>query len=329
MAESLSTLSLEVTTVCDLKCKHCFALSPPVSKARLSWESAKEIIHLGWESGFRVLHMTGGEPTLWKHLFDAVRLAQNIGYTAAYFNTHGGFLTEKFCNEWKEVSDFVFCTLSLDGKEETHDSFRGKGTWQRAVEGLKQAERAGLSVDVFFTVRKSNWEEIPEFTSWLYTHFKNIRRITLVQFHLSEDEKHSFPEELLSEEEFVSVVRMASLLCLAGYEFYFLDNPLTNVTSEKIGFILPSPSPSSRRKSHAFFFQDQTWGYAHSLREFKQKISLGEFIETKIEQPDVCISCPHEKDCETHGVLPPVEGFFGKETIPFCRRVLDYVETNV
>ncbi|MCS7131092.1 MAG: radical SAM protein, partial [Archaeoglobaceae archaeon] len=47
--------------------------------------------------------------------------------------------------------------------KETHDSFRGiRGSFDRAVEGIKNAVKHGFFVNVSMTVTKLNYEEVPQ-----------------------------------------------------------------------------------------------------------------------------------------------------------------------
>ena len=55
-------LSIEVTTYCNSACLHCFAHAGISRRSSLPVGLVKEIIAEGYDTGYRHLHITGGEP---------------------------------------------------------------------------------------------------------------------------------------------------------------------------------------------------------------------------------------------------------------------------
>jgi MoaA/NifB/PqqE/SkfB family radical SAM enzyme len=58
--------------------------------------------------------------------------------------------------------------ISLDSTHpDIHDSIRGiKGSWEKAVEGMKACKRQGLEIQIQTTVFKKNYDEIPELVAF-------------------------------------------------------------------------------------------------------------------------------------------------------------------
>ena len=88
------SLSIEVTTRCNSSCPHCFARAPIAKQASLSPDLVREIICEGYTAGYRHLHITGGEPLLWKGLFAVLEYGLKLGYIAVFMNTNGTLLTK-------------------------------------------------------------------------------------------------------------------------------------------------------------------------------------------------------------------------------------------
>jgi len=56
-----------------------------------------------------------------------------------------------------------YVQISLDGAKETHESFRGiRGCYERTVNGIKNAVKEGLFVNVSMTVTRLNYDDVPK-----------------------------------------------------------------------------------------------------------------------------------------------------------------------
>ena len=84
---SKESLTIEVTTICNSSCTHCFAHAGLASRISISLSDAKSILQEGFELGFRSLHITGGEPLMWEHLSELLNDAFSAGYKSIFINT--------------------------------------------------------------------------------------------------------------------------------------------------------------------------------------------------------------------------------------------------
>ena len=96
-----------------------------------------DLYHQAAELGVRELHISGGEPTLYRHLTDLIEEGKRLGWYVL-LNTNGYRLADQsFVDGLFDAGlDGVF--LSIYGAdEEVADRERGRdGLWARAVEGL-------------------------------------------------------------------------------------------------------------------------------------------------------------------------------------------------
>ena len=88
-------LSIEVTTRCNSSCSHCFVRARGPRRLSLAPDLVQTMVREGYETGYRHLHLTGGEPLLWDGLLGIFDYAFALGYQTAFLNTNGTLLTGK------------------------------------------------------------------------------------------------------------------------------------------------------------------------------------------------------------------------------------------
>ncbi|OGO03330.1 MAG: hypothetical protein A2Y59_04350 [Chloroflexi bacterium RBG_13_52_14] len=105
-------------------------------------------------------HFTGGEPLLRKELFLILDYVRGNGFSIALMS-NGTLIDSDMAQRIKEagVSDVQ---ISLDGVEDTHDSFRGKGSFQRTLEGIRNLVAQGVDTNINLTVSRVNMEQVDE-----------------------------------------------------------------------------------------------------------------------------------------------------------------------
>ncbi|MEM4155357.1 MAG: radical SAM protein [Archaeoglobaceae archaeon] len=150
----------DITYSCNLHCKHCYATAGKPLEDELTTEEALETIDNLDRLGVTIIAFSGGEPLVRKDLFELTRYASEKGIYVA-LATNGTMISDDIAKKMKE-NGVNYLQISLDGLRETHDSFRGiRGAFDRTVEGIKNAVKNGLFVNVSMTVTKLNYEEVP------------------------------------------------------------------------------------------------------------------------------------------------------------------------
>ncbi|MCB1193577.1 MAG: radical SAM protein [Leptospiraceae bacterium] len=322
-----NALTIEVTTKCNLRCKNCFALADLPRKLDMDYEIAKSIVREGREVGYQVLHLTGGEPTLWPYFFDLIYYSLQIGYRKIQFNTNGIPLSEEFCNRLKEYREMVDMSISINGTKELHEEVRRHGTYQRAIKGLENALKYQLNIEIFTTIGKSLLNELPNYANMLFTDYPNIQGLTLIQFHRVENDFYDVKEELLTPRDFVKLVKQISLLNLYGYRISFLYNPYAFL----VGKILKLPCiPKSKERisttNLVVLNNLKITGNHSSRKEYKnyQEGVLKEIIEsTSIKNSEVCMKCKFSSFCQENEIYNPAPEDLDFESTPFCQRLLN------
>jgi len=157
----LSWVVLEVTDYCNFRCKWCFANSwINKNPTHMSIENVKKLIEFLSDSGVRQITFSGGEPTLYPYLRDAIKFASDYGLVV-HMNTNGYLFTEKLARELYSLGLTQVQTDIDSLNPKKHDDIRGmKGSWIRAIKALKNAKNVGMTGACQTVLTRENENEI-------------------------------------------------------------------------------------------------------------------------------------------------------------------------
>lgn len=130
----------EITSHCNMQCRYCSTLLSDRNKLKdVSTVQAREIIKQLASLGTRLLHFSGGEPTLRDDLAELITEAQNHGMIVT-FTTNGSASPEKL----RAVAHADIIRVSIDGTEEFHDTLRNApGSYAKAIQAIGTLKEAG------------------------------------------------------------------------------------------------------------------------------------------------------------------------------------------
>jgi MoaA/NifB/PqqE/SkfB family radical SAM enzyme/glycosyltransferase involved in cell wall biosynthesis len=150
------TLLLLVNRGCNLKCSFCDLWDNP---QEMPWASAVALLDQAAAIGTKTLVITGGEPFLYKPLFDLVAAAKARGM-GVNITTNGTLIQKR----WEDLvgSGLDSLSISIDGKQATHEQLRGqKGCYNRAMKGLEAVRaQGGIDLSIYMVVTRENVDEI-------------------------------------------------------------------------------------------------------------------------------------------------------------------------
>ena len=164
----LQIISWESTRRCNLSCKHCGSPSENVQlQEELTTDEVigafKQIKEDFDMSQFRHINITGGEPFVRKDLLYILeQVSQSPHYRNIDIQTNGVVLGKNpdLIERLKQFG-VTGIGVSLDGNQETHDSFRGmNGSYELAVKAAKSAVDSGLVVTVSTVAHAKNLDQI-------------------------------------------------------------------------------------------------------------------------------------------------------------------------
>jgi MoaA/NifB/PqqE/SkfB family radical SAM enzyme len=295
--------------------------------------TALDIISEACGLGYRRLHLTGGEPFLWKPLFSVIEKALAEGYESVFINTNGTLLTPAVCGELRAISESISLSVSLQGPPELHDRVRGKGSWQRASRGIESALKNNIPLAVFTTVSRSLLPMLPRFCEEVLTDYPEIQGIALIQLIRVKNDLFDLSAELLRPEDFLTMVKSAALLNLHGHRLHILENPLASAAAALMGMPWIPPSPPLHRSGRITVMADGSPGISHSGSVLSVKYTPGILASilnsddyAAMCSPDdyACTACRHFTTCRANGMLRPSEWFRDMGDIePYCARVMN------
>lgn len=165
-------LQWHITERCNLRCAHCYQdthTGPELEFPDLlkvldqfkslisSWRIQKEPSRVG-------AHITiaGGEPFTRKDFPQLLSLlSDNRNYFTFAILTNGTLIDPPMARRLRKLEP-AFVQVSIDGAASTHERIRGRGTFERAVSGVKNLVRECIRVFISFTAHRDNYREFSD-----------------------------------------------------------------------------------------------------------------------------------------------------------------------
>ncbi len=152
-----------LTERCNLRCSHCYQGSTlrgemPLSDIRTAFEEITDTFH-AWEDTYEIpftptFSITGGEPFVRADLEQVLGLI-NRKYREVFLLTNGTLVDRDRARMLADLG-IAGVQVSIEGPDDIHDSIRGPGSFDRAVDGIDHLLDAGLKVTVNVTLSRLN-----------------------------------------------------------------------------------------------------------------------------------------------------------------------------
>lgn len=327
-------ISIEVTSHCNSDCLHCFSRGRNSQPCSLPIGLVKNFITEGYNTGYRHLHITGGEPLLWDGLFETMDFTFNAGYQTVFLNTNGTGLTKDVSSKLSAYRGLSL-SVSLEGTESIHNHLRGNGSYKRTATGIENALDAGIELVIFTIACKSVLPALPNVVDDLYRRFSSLKHLTLIQLFSVTDNLYALSEELLEPEDFLQLIRTVSLLNLLGHKTSLLNNPLADVVSKLLEVPWIPRSHPLYRNGSMIVMANRDICLSHSSTDSFGKYEFGMIQKVmasaeyqKAVAPDkmTCPSCNFHELCTENEMVRPSEWCWDTNPeILYCKRVLDSV----
>ncbi len=162
--ERIESISVNVTTRCNLRCSFCYNARRPGTAQELSADEMIEALESvrKWTAKGAMIALFGGEPTLEKDKTLALaQWARRRGFSAI-MSTNGTLVDTEFAARAAEVG--LECQVSVDGPDAaSHDAVRGAGTFEQAVAGVRYLVEAGAHTIISMVFHSGNVDGIPDY----------------------------------------------------------------------------------------------------------------------------------------------------------------------
>jgi len=201
----LNMIYFYLTKGCNLRCRHCW-IEPvgETSHIELDFALFKSVIKQAKPLGLSGVKLSGGEPLFHKRIKDIIEFIQKEDLSLIV-ETNGVLCTEEMARIIRKCKN-PFVSVSIDGiDEETHEWVRGvKGSFDRAIEGVRNLVRAGFSPQIIMTVMKKNKGQIESLVRLAESLGAGSVKFNLMQPAGRGEEMHK-KGEALSIEELVKI----------------------------------------------------------------------------------------------------------------------------
>ncbi|NPA51336.1 MAG: radical SAM protein [Aquificae bacterium] len=147
-----------LTNICNLNCKHCYSSANQITENQLSYEEVIGFIPQLKENNIKIVILSGGEPLLRKDIFDIAKKIREEGIVT-YLSTNGLLIDGNNIHQIKETFNYV--GISIDGKKEIHDLFRGrKGAYEGSLKAVKLCLEQRIKVGLRFTLSPNTYDSL-------------------------------------------------------------------------------------------------------------------------------------------------------------------------
>lgn len=153
----------ETTAGCNLACIHCrrITVADQLLPQDLNTAEAFDLIDQIASFAHPILVLSGGEPLFRPDIFAIARHGADAGLIMA-LATNGTLIDAQVAQQIR-ASGIQRVSISFDGAEAaTHDLFRGRGAFDRALDGMQYLREAGVPYQINTTVARHNVHQLPE-----------------------------------------------------------------------------------------------------------------------------------------------------------------------
>jgi len=149
------TILIDPTSACNLSCVGCWAGKYKKSDS-LDVDTINRIISEAKEMGIYFIVLSGGEPTVYPHLFEIFRENPDVGFM---MYTNGTLIDDEMADKMLEVGN-VTPAISLEGYKESTDARRGEGVYDKIMAAMDCLRKRGIVFGISLTVTHQNADEL-------------------------------------------------------------------------------------------------------------------------------------------------------------------------
>ena len=159
-SKNSTNVFFHILTKCNLNCRHCYINREQHGENTLPLSTIEAWLGAFAEkSNIANVIFLGGEPTIHPDLSFAIKKAKNMGYNSITVDTNGYLFNDILSKVSPDDVDYF--SFSLDGAtRKTNNMIRGKGSYDKCIEGIKKAVSMGFGTSLIYTVSSANIHEL-------------------------------------------------------------------------------------------------------------------------------------------------------------------------
>jgi MoaA/NifB/PqqE/SkfB family radical SAM enzyme len=154
-------IQLELTTLCNLRCKFCFSKAGVLRENELPTSEIKRVIRQLKQEDVSSFFLTGGEPTLHPDFVEIVNLISELGLDC-FILTNGTQLNTRLLGK---IPNSVYIVMSFDGIN-THINSHGGLNFDAVKERFSLLKSAGFPFSAQYVLHRKNIADLERTYQW-------------------------------------------------------------------------------------------------------------------------------------------------------------------
>jgi MoaA/NifB/PqqE/SkfB family radical SAM enzyme len=222
MEDRLKEIIISITNRCNLRCAMCQIPGSGVQE-EMTTEKIKELILDAVKLCPASLVFSGGEPLLRNDIYDLISFANRKKINTCL--TSNGILIDDSVAKRLADSGIGVVNISIEGPEKVHESMRGTGNFNKAVEALNRLCLYKIETTIATVVCRKNYKSLPEVMDLARSH-----GVTTVKFQPFSDiflvQKQGKADFFLSQSERSAIEQSVEEVIKRSLEYKISTNPV-------------------------------------------------------------------------------------------------------
>lgn len=154
-------ISLEVTSACNLSCRHCYGNFGEGKTQFIRFGQLKSLLSQLFDNGLKVITVTGGEPFLYYRITELLEWLLQRAEAIAII-TNGTVLKSSAVEILSRHADKIFLQTCINGRKDYHERFTGvEGSFEKTINFARLIASLGIRLRVGMNVNEENLRDIP------------------------------------------------------------------------------------------------------------------------------------------------------------------------
>lgn len=223
-------LTVELANICNLHCSYCFRAEDNLYSSRAEFfpvELLRRVIGEARDvANVTKINFTGGEPTLHPDFAATLETVAAAGMTSS-FVTNGWHFERIWPALAANRNSITHVAFSLDGiTRETHDHWRGNGSFDRLVRAFSRCYMSNLPFALKVTIRRDlvdQLEQIAIFAARMGAAALNFVHVMPTSTALADESALNLDEQRMVEEEIAILARIFKMNIGVDVGYYNID----------------------------------------------------------------------------------------------------------
>ena len=223
-------LTVELANICNLHCSYCFRAEDNLYSSHAEFfplELLRRVVNEAQTTAnITMVGFTGGEPTLHPFFAETLQAIGDAGLKVS-FVTNGWHFDRVWPAVQANRASVSHVAFSLDGvTQETHDRWRGKGSFDRLVRAFSRCYMSKLPFTIKIVIRRDlvdQLEQVAIFAARMGAASLHFGHVMPTSNGVADDSALSLDEQRVAEEEIAILARIFKMKIGIDVGYYNID----------------------------------------------------------------------------------------------------------